>query len=113
MIRLATTFAAIAMTAAVGLSGPAFAASPEETLPEEWLGELADARELLESLEENGTPAHALKPAEDALECWAGAGPKALSCRDAFFARVIDSSYADPADVQVARNAMGPDLWIQ
>ncbi|EKV32581.1 hypothetical protein C882_2660 [Caenispirillum salinarum AK4] len=113
MIRLATTFAAAAVTAVIGLSAPASAASPQETLPQEWLGELADARDLLESLKQNGTPARALRPAEEALECWAAAGADAITCRDEFFARVVDSSYADPADVQVARNAMGADMWMR
>lgn len=113
MNRLATTIAAAAMTAAAAFTAPAMAGAPEDTLPQEWLGELADARNLLASLKENGTPAHALRPAEDALECWAAAGPDAITCRDEFFARVIDSSYADPADVQVARNAMGADLWMR
>lgn len=113
MIRLAATFAAGAVTAVLGLTAPALAGSPRDTLPQEWLGELADARNLLASLQENGTPAHALRPAEEALECWAAAGADAITCRDRFFARVVDSSYVDPADIQVARNVMGADLWMQ
>lgn len=104
MRRLAMTFAAT-MSVTAMLAAPVAAAPPEDMLPQEWLGELADARNLLASLKENGTPAHALRPAEDALECWAAAGADAITCRDEFFARVVDSSYAAPAGVAIAQAA--------
>lgn len=56
MRRLAMTFAAT-MSVTAMLAAPVAAAPPEDMLPQEWLGELADARNLLASLKENGTPA--------------------------------------------------------
>lgn len=112
-----TALAALA-AAAIALplaAGPA-AAGP---LPEEWLGELADARALVETLEENGTPAEALVPARAALECWAdAAASQAARCRDIFFARVADSAahpilpLPDAARVAAA-DPMAVDLWFR
>ncbi|GAA0589802.1 hypothetical protein [Caenispirillum bisanense] len=113
-----TRFAlAAALTAALALGGaaaPALAADPTDPLPEEMLGEIADARSLLDGLEEGGTPSYALAPAEDALECWAAGGDAALGCRDAFFARVVDATWNNP-EVQTSALArgMGVDLWMQ
>lgn len=62
MNSLNKTFAAATIIASAVFAAPATAAPPEDALPQEWLGELADARDLLASLKENGTPAHALAP---------------------------------------------------
>lgn len=115
MKRLAIAAAVVAvMGLAGGTAGPALAAEPSDTLPEEWLGELADARDLLTTLEEGGTPAAALAPAEDALECWEAAGPDALSCRDRFFASVVDSSWREPqVQAYAFDQSAGVDLWME
>lgn len=105
---------AAAVVAALGFAAPAEAADPSAPLPEEWLGELADARTLLETLEEGGTSAAALAPAEAALDCWAAAGGDAITCRDEFFARVVDSSRSAPQIQAYALNqSAGVDLWME
>lgn len=112
-LAIAATAAVMAFGLAAGPATPARAADPGAPLPEEWLGELADARTLLDTLEDGGTSAAALAPARDALECWAAAGADALTCRDDFFARVVDSSWKEPqVRAYALAQADGVDLWM-
>lgn len=116
MNRIALAAAVVALGLA-GAAAPAAAASggadPVAPLPEETLGEVADARNLLAALQDGGTPAATLAPAEAALECWADAGPDALRCRDAFFARVVDSAWQPPAAMTAAlAQQASVDLWM-